>query len=299
MTCPFLKEAQVRYCRCSTVRKLIPLSPAGHSDEKCSSESHASCPVYQSQPEEETAFGPCPYLRESLMQYCGAASVAKFVPYSESLLSRCGNDGYRYCELYLAMAHPGMPTEDVDGIPLPGWLQYSANHMWLDVTDDGSCHAGIDGFLSRALGTIDRITYVWLAGQHRPTAVITVAGTDLEVVFPNSFLLTKCNLYLRADPSKITTEPYTGGWLFEGVPAPETTDNLVRGSEARHWMEEEQRHMNEFLQQSGSHSQELGPSYCDGGLFASGVARHLDRDRLLALSHEFFSPYASRKGKSK
>src|SRR5450631_156774 len=104
MTCPFLKEAHVRYCRSSTVRKLIPLA-AGRSDEKCSSGSHASCPVYQSQPEGLTASGPCPYLRESLMQYCGAASVAKFVPYSESLLSRCGNDGYRYCELYLAMAH--------------------------------------------------------------------------------------------------------------------------------------------------------------------------------------------------
>src|ERR1017187_747152 len=302
MTCPFLKEAQVRYCRSSAVRKLIPLAPAGRSDEKCSSASHASCPVYQSQPEEQTASDACPYLRESLMQYCGAASVARFVPYSESLLSRCGNDGYRYCELYLAMAHPGLPTEDADGIPLPGWLRYSATHMWLDVTDDGACHAGIDAFLSRALGTIDRVTYVWLAGQHRPTAVLSVAGTDLEVVFPNSFLLTKCNLYLRADPSKITAEPYTSGWLFEGVPAPETTDNLIRGAEARLWMEEEQRRMNEFLQQQQQgdrHSQELGPSYCDGGLFAHGVARHLDRDGLLALSHEFFPPYANRKRASK
>jgi glycine cleavage system H lipoate-binding protein len=294
MTCPFLKEAQVRYCRSSTVRKLIPLSPAAQSDEKCSSASHASCPVYQSQPEDETAFGPCPYLRESLMQYCGAASVAKFVPYSESLLSRCGNDGYRYCELYLAMAHPGKPADDVDGIPMPDWLRYSANHMWLDVTDDGACHAGIDAFLSRALGAIDRITYVWLAGQHRPTAILTVAGTDLEVVFPNSFLLTKCNLYLRADPSKITADPYTAGWLFEGIPAPETTDNLIQGADARHWMEEEQRRINQFLQEQPQGNCGPGQTLCDGGLFAHGVARQLDRDRRLALSHEFFSPYATR-----
>src|SRR6185369_11865718 len=145
MTCPFLKEAQVRYCRSSTVRKLIPLGPAARSDEKCSSAAHASCPVFQSQPEEPADMGACPYLRESLMQYCGAASVSKFVPYSESLLSRCGNDGYRYCELYLAMAHPGASAGEVDGIPLPEWLQYSANHMWIDITDDGACHAGIDG----------------------------------------------------------------------------------------------------------------------------------------------------------
>ena len=90
------------------------------------------------------------------MQYCGAAPVARFVPYSESLISRCGNDSFRYCELYLGMAHPAPSSVQVDGIPVPDWLQYSANHMWLDVTEDGICHAVIDAFLSRALGTVDR-----------------------------------------------------------------------------------------------------------------------------------------------
>jgi len=297
MTCPFLKEAQVKYCGTAAPRKLIPLAPAGNADEKCASAAHQGCPVFQSQPAEQPAFGPCPYLRESLMQYCGAAPVTRFVPYSESLLSRCGNDSFRYCELYLAMAHPGRPSEEVDGIGLPGWLRYSANHMWLDVTDDGTCHAGIDAFLSRALGKIDRLSYVWLAGRHRPTAVLTVGGTDLEVVFPNPFLLTKCNLYLRAEPSPIINEPYTGGWLFEGVPEPETAKGLFRGPEARDWMEDEQRRMNEFLQQD-HRSGDLCHLAADGGLFAPGVARKLDRDHLLGLFHEFFSPYASEKGVS-
>jgi glycine cleavage system H lipoate-binding protein len=226
------------------------------------------------------------------MQYCGAAPVPKLIPYSESLLSRCGNDSFRYCELYLSMAHPHLEAEEVDGVPLPGWLKYSANHMWLDVTDDGVCHAGIDAFLSRALGKIDRICYVWLKGRHRPTAVLTVDGLDLEVVFPNPFLLTNCNLYLRADPSRLTSEPYTGGWLFEGVPEPGTPENLLEGAGARAWMEQEQRRINEFLQQQ-VHTAE--PVAADGGLFASGLARLLDRDQRLALFHEFFSPYASGK----
>ncbi|HEY2018336.1 MAG TPA: hypothetical protein VGH38_32750 [Bryobacteraceae bacterium] len=294
MTCPFLKEAQVSYCRTATVRKLIPTAQTGNAGEKCSSPAHTTCPVYQQQIMKESAFGPCPYLTESLMQYCGAAPVTRFVPYSESLLSRCGNDGFRYCELYLAMAHPDQASEEVDGIALPERLEYSANHMWLDVTDDGTCHAGIDAFLSRALGKIDRISYVWLSGQHRPTAVITVGGTDLEVVFPNPFLLTKCNLYLRADPARITAEPYTGGWLFEGVPGPETSNGLVAHTQAREWMEEEQRRMNQFLQEQQSLEGQCHLA-ADGGLFAEGVARGLDRDHMLGLFHEFFSPYASRK----
>jgi glycine cleavage system H lipoate-binding protein len=299
MTCPFLKEAQVKYCQTASLRKLIPIAQTARAEEKCDCGLHSTCSVFRMQPSSEAtgaepdSSGTCPYLRQSLMQYCGAAPVTKLVPYSESLLSRCGNDSFRYCELYLGMAHPGAPAGEVDGLPLPGWLQYSANHMWLDVTSDGACHAGIDAFLSRALGKVDRISYVWLKGSHRPTAVLSVNGTDLEVVFPNPFLLTNCNLYLRADPGRLTSQPYTGGWLFEGVPSPESTAGLMSGSPAREWMEQEQRRANEFLQQQ--HSQESLGACADGGEFAPGVLGALDRERRLALFHEFFSPYASGK----
>jgi glycine cleavage system H lipoate-binding protein len=290
MTCPFLKETQVKYCQAATVRKLIPLGTPGNADEKCASAAHATCPVFQARGSEDPQ-GACPHFGESLMQYCGAAPVARFIPYSESLISRCGNDSFRYCELFLAMAHPGLDAEDVDGIPVPNWLRYSANHMWLDVTEDGTCHAGIDAFLSRALGPVERITYVWQKGNHRPTAVLTAGGVDLEVVFPNSLILTDCNLYLRADPGRLAAQPYTGGWLFEGKPVEGTTADLMEGAAARQWMETEQRRINEFLQQQSGN----GQFAADGGLFSAGLARLLDRDRMLALFHEFFSPYASGK----
>jgi glycine cleavage system H lipoate-binding protein len=292
MTCPFLKETQVKYCQTAAVRKLIPLANTGRTEEKCSSDAYVSCPVYRSQHPEESASAHCPYLRESLMQYCGAAPVAKLVPYSESLLSRCGNDSFRYCELYLSMAHPDLSAAEVDGIPVPDWLSYSPNHLWLDVTDDGVCHVGIDAFLSRALGPIEGLTYVWTKGRHRPTAVLTVGGMNLEVVFPNSFLLTNCNLYLRADPARITDEPYTGGWLFEGVPEPGTRENLIPGAEAHAWMAREQHRIHEFLQQQPGPA---GPCAADGGMFAAGLVKHLDRGQVLTLFHQFFSPYASGK----
>ena len=281
MTCPFLREAQVKFCRTAAVRKLIPLSLAAKTGEKCGSAEHTSCAVFrEQQPEDAGSTGACPYLRESLMQYCGAAPVARFVPYSESLISRCGNDGYRYCELYLGMAHPAL-GEPADGLAVPDWLRYSGNHMWLDVTEDGFCHAGIDAFLSRAVGKVDRISYVWQKGVRRPSAVLTVNGMDLEVVFPNAFNLTGCNLYLRADPSRLASEPYTGGWMFEGTPLPGTTDGLVQGPAARGWMEREKERINEFLQQQSGCT-------ADGGEPARGVLRGLEREQALALYHEFF-----------
>ena len=294
MTCPFLREAQVKYCRTATVRKLIPLAQTGRTEEKCASAEHRACKVFQSQPpiEDAAAAGPCPYLCESLMQYCAAAPVAKLVPYSESLISRCGNDSYRYCELYYSMAHPGEPAGEVDGIAMPERLLYTPNHMWLDMSQDGVCHVGIDAFLSRVLGRVDRLTYVQQKGNHRPAAVLTVAGVDLEVMFPNRMLLKGCNLYLRANPSRLTDEPYTAGWLFEGEPLPATAEHLMENGEARQWMEQEQRRMTEFLQQEDSQQQ---PTMGDGGLFAADLAHRLDPDRTRVLFHEFFSPYAGGK----
>lgn len=286
MACSFLREVQVKYCRAATVRKLIPLAQ-GAAEVRCASADHVSCKVFQLEPVAQGADGPCPHLSESLMQYCGAAPVAKLVPYSEPSLSRCGGENFRYCELYQAMAHPqtAEAAAAVEGIAVPDGLRYSANHMWLDVTDDRICHAGIDAFLARALGKIDGLAFVWQTGRRRPAAVLTVAGMDLEVVFPNPLLLTSCNLHLRANPSRLAADPYTGGWLFEGTALPDTFAGLRPGFEAHTWMEQEQGRMNEFLQQQTSPSRA-----CDGGLFAAGLPQRLDRAQWLACFHEFFTP---------
>jgi glycine cleavage system H lipoate-binding protein len=290
MTCPFLRETQVKYCRSASIRKLIPLAQAGSTEEKCSTIAHQTCSAYRSELAGPASDGECPFLRESLMQYCSAAPVTRFVPYSESLLSRCGTDSFRYCDLYLSMAHPDLSHDEVDGLPLPGWLSYSSNHMWLEVTEDGVCHAGIDAFLARALGVIERLSYVWEKGRHCPTAVLTAAGQDFEVVFPNPMLLTNCNLYLRANPARLAAEPYTAAWLFEGLPLPETRNHLRSGAAARKWMEREQTRINEFLQRPVDGSQ---PCVADGGQFAEGLASHIPPECLRALFHEFFSPGAS------
>ena len=129
-------------------------------------------------------------------------------------------------------------------------------------------------------------------GRHCPTAVLHGSGLDLEVVFPNPLLLTGCNLYLRADPARLASEPYTGGWLFEGMPLPETTKGLVKGATAREWMEQEQRRMNEFLQQSQGPALRRRPT---AACSARVWPRCCRRDRMLALFHEFFSPLASGK----
>ena len=299
MACPFLKETEVKFCQMAGVRKMIPLAGGCAPDvlpaaEKCTSPAFVTCPVYQRQAQESAALDRCPWLQDSLMQYCGAAPVTRFVPYSESSLSRCGAETFRYCDLYLGMAHPEREEEDVDGVRMPSRLRYSVNHMWLDMAPDGRCHAGIDGFLARALGGVERIGYVWQKGHHRPAAVLTAGGVDLQAVFPNPMALTGCNLYLRADPSRLIDEPYTAGWLFEGQMLPETAEGLMEGAAAREWMRREHGRVNEFIHERllSAGGQRLS---ADGGIFSPGLVRSLDRDRAVGFFHEFFSPFASLK----
>ncbi len=285
MTCPFFKEAQVKYCQTAAVRTLIPLAQDATAQEKCSSPAHVTCPIYQGAPQNGDPIEACPHLRESLMQYCAAAPVVKFIPYSESLLSRCGNDSFRYCEVYQGMARPAAASITAEEIGVPDWLLYSPNHMWLDLTSDGVCHAGIDALLSRVLGKVDAVSYVKLTGRQRPAAMLRSAGMDFEVRFPNPFHVTSCNLYLRANPARLTEQPYTGGWLFEGVPEEGIAEHCRRGSAAKEWMQEEQRRLNGYLQ-------EVTGVAADGGSVAENLGARLDRSQMLALFYEFFSPYA-------
>jgi glycine cleavage system H lipoate-binding protein len=283
MQCPFFREALFRTCRIAPVRKPIPVTAGDRAAERCGSRAYAACPTYPGSPDDnEAAADACPFLQESRMQYCGAAPVAKFVPSSEPLASSCATDCHHYCELYVSMAHPHRLPAGDNVINVRAGMRYSTSHMWLDLTAEGACYAGIDAFLSRALGRVDRIRYVWPAGRHRPAAVVTVDGTDFEIIFPNSMLLRRCNLYLRADPSRLTADPYAAGWMFEGTPEEETSRDLLDAGEARLRMEEEVRRISEYLQE------QLGFA-ADGGIFAKGVLRHLTVEERLPLFHEFFS----------
>ncbi len=166
------------------------------------------------------------------MQYCGAAPIAKMMPYSESRTLALRQRSLS------ATANSTSPWRTPARYPPTKWMgsrsplarRYSANHMWLDVDEDGLCHAGIDAFLSRALGP-RRTRQLRLAdaASTAPPPSSRSTAMDHDVVFPNPFLLTNCNLYLRTDPSRLTSDPYTGGWLFEGVPTPETTEQPAPG----------------------------------------------------------------------
>ncbi len=321
MRCPFLREAQVKSCQASAFRKMIVRSADDVSHEKCSTSEYMSCPAAKQLHEEIPNRERCPFLQESLMQYCSAAPVPKYIPYSESLLSRCGNDSHRYCEVFLGLAQPESAGTNnstscavvsqtcerengswVEGIFVPSSLAFSSNHLWLDLSEDGYCCIGIDAFLSRVLGRAERVSFATVRGRVMPAAVLSVQGIDLQVVFPLTIILTKVNTYLRVNSEHLTGKPYNRGWLFEGI-LPKSAENekrcsdeFVRGNIAVEWMADEVRRLSEFVHEHFIPARDtLGAVMNDGGVFCENLAKHLTREELLHLFNEFFSPYISRR----
>ncbi len=308
MRCPFLREAQVKFCRASAHKKMIVRLAGQPENERCSSTEYVNCLAAKELLEEHPSADHCPFLHESLVQYCTASAVTKYIPYSESILSQCGTDSHKYCELYLALAQPASAPvleqnqiagiTSIEDIRIPDGLWFSPNHLWLDIGDDGMLHIGIDAFLAKVLGNAEEITFVTTKGYTRPAVVLKVHGVDLQLVFPNPVNITRANTYLRTSPGKVFTDPYTAGWLFEASDgeskrATAANQGLVRGNTAVKWMESEVQRLSSFAHEIASRPDTQGAvMMADGGNFKSELAQHLTREELLRLFNEFFSPYA-------
>lgn len=316
MRCPFLREAQVKSCRASIYQKMIVRAPGGAAGERCTSPEYVDCPAARQRHEERPSDAHCPFLQESLVQYCAAAPVTKYIPWSESMTTRCGNDGHRWCDMYLSLAEPDRPDGDTGGagdddegtagacvgeVSMPRGLAWASNHMWLDESGDGHCHLGVDMFLTRVLGNVQAVSFPTIAGVQRPAAVLRAHGVDFSMIFPASLEITGVNGKLRTEPERLIEEPYRKGWLFEaraGEGRPADVAGLLRRRAAVEWMRREADRLTRFVHDEMVREPAGEPALpADGGEPMPGVAKALHRDSLLRLYHEFFSPCEGRRGR--
>jgi glycine cleavage system H lipoate-binding protein len=303
--CPFLREEQVKSCQAAPFRKSLARSFATGEGERCTSTDHRACAALHESREAHPDASRCPFLRESLVQFCAASPRPTYVPWSESPDLRCAHDGHRFCELFLAAAGrsargPAVPTSDADeaetavveGVPVPGWLFYADNHMWLDVGDDGLCHLGVDAFLTRLLGEVERLAFLTVKGDVRPAVVFTVAGVDLTLAFGRHLPLVAANTRLRSALDRLVGDPYGLGWLFcarwEG-----RADGLRHGPAAREWMAAESARLSSAVHERLLRPRDGMALPADGGRPAPGFLRHLEREDALRLCASFFPLPAS------
>jgi len=273
MPCPFLKEGRARYCHAAPVRKLILDGPGAGDGGLCASPSYFACELVK---KDEMQHNRCPHQEEIRVLYCGVSPVTKLVPFSDSELCSCTSNSYRYCDSYLTLARPHASTATPN-------LLYSPNHFWLDAEDSGLCHVGIDGFLADVAGSVDGITFVTLRGTHCPALALTIHGVEWPMSFPNPLMIQRVNSLVRSDPSRIASDPFGAGWLFEGWEVPKRTrSGLIAGAQAVAWQGEERTRLAQEIHET--HALD-----CDGGMPVTGVAQMLPRQHLVCMFQHFFS----------
>ena len=295
MQCPFLKETRVRWCRAAGIRKPIPEAQSDDAACRCLDERFRDCRWLP--PAARPAAPPCPYLDQALVQYCEAAPLTRFVPFSEPLLSRCGSDAHRYCDFYVEILRAARPAFAGQEFCAPQDLLYTRNHWWVDLQGDGLCHLGLDAFLARLLGDVERAAVMTTRGIACPVAVFTCRGIDFTATFPVPLAVEAANPHLRIDPRRMLREPYSLGWLIRGRLAGPGREALMPllmpAAEAREAMEEDARRVNEMLQ---ARAHAAAPSaMADGGLFEPGLLGMLEREEALRLFHEFCPPLAGQR----
>jgi glycine cleavage system H lipoate-binding protein len=273
MPCPFLREGRARYCHAAPVRKLILEGPGASDGGRCASSRYLDCELAsRSQPARER----CPHLEDIRVQYCSVSAIPKLVPFSDSELSSCTSNTYRYCDSYLHLAQPHATTPVAT-------LLFSQNHFWLDAEASGLCHIGIDEFLAHIAGTLDGITFVSSRGTHSPALALTVHGVEWPMSFPNPLMIQKVNSRVRSDPARVTADPYGAGWLFEGWEIPgRTRAGLVCGPQAAAWKLQEQERLAQQIHESHAPG-------CDGGTPVRGIAQLLPREDLVRVFQAFFA----------
>lgn len=273
MACPFLREGRARYCHAAPVRKMILDGPGASEGGRCTSARYVDCELADKRGARQER---CPHLEEIRVQYCGVSAIPKLVPFSESQLSSCTSDNYRYCDSYLHLAQP-------HATKAPASLLYSSNHFWLDAEESGLCHIGVDGFVADVAGNVDGVTFVTAHGTHCPALALTIHGVEWPMSFPNPMMIQKVNSRLRSDPSRLTADPYGAGWLFEGWEVPgRTRAGLISGQQATAWQEEQRERLTEEIHERHAPG-------CDGGAPVRGIAQFLSRTDLVCLFQHFFS----------
>jgi glycine cleavage system H lipoate-binding protein len=298
-----LQETTIRYCGEESEHRVFLRADEEVAGSPCLDFSWVNCETarehFASQDLPELpARSQCPLLREKLVQYCDASPVRTYVPFVHGLLSRCQNDGYRYCPLYLQRERPEVRLRGrsvkVGDLTVATDRSYSPNHMWIDEGELGQCHIGIDAFAAWIFDYVSVVHFVSRRGLDQPHVILGNEHVQLDLVFPARLEITEANAHLRSHPDALLEDPYGAGWIFEGQLAETTRRSdaergLVPGDAAEAWMKDELDRLDGFVRDQLPPAPEgSAPTCADGGTVRPALTAALPASQNARLFHDFF-----------
>ncbi|MBD3388005.1 MAG: glycine cleavage system protein GcvH [Candidatus Altiarchaeales archaeon] len=135
---------------------------------------------------------------------------------------------------------------DVEGYDLPEELYYHREHYWAKV-EGNKCKVGATDFTQKLAGEISYVMMPFEGDEVKQDDKVGTIETKKwvgDLYAPVSGSITAVNQDLYDDPSKINSDPYGEGWIFEvEMSDPGEVDNLMKGDAAVEWQKAEvQKH---------------------------------------------------------
>jgi glycine cleavage system H protein len=188
-----------------------------------------------------------------------------------------------------AFPAPAIPLEELS---IPHGIFFDRGHTWLEIERSGKARVGMDAFIQKALGRIDRVEMP-VEGREvlRGEKLFAIRIGNRTAVFtsPLDGVVAGINEGLFLDPQALTNDPYRRGWICALSPK-----NLARNlrqlyiaEEAKDWLERELQRLRDFFSSSPIESPALGEVMLDGGCLRKGLLESLDDDSWRRFTQEF------------
>ena len=145
---------------------------------------------------------------------------------------------------------------NIRGFRLPQGYYFHLGHTWVRVEEKAEVCIGIDDFILRLAGSVDRIElpFVGDAIHQGHTAFKACQGAkQISLQMPVSGIVTAINLAAREKPAVIMEDPYASGWLIK-VQARNLRSDLKRltiGGESVDWLNREIDRLNREFESIG------------------------------------------------
>lgn len=146
---------------------------------------------------------------------------------------------------------PRVPLK-MDSFHIPKGLFYHQGHTWAEILFSGKVRIGMDDFVQRVIGRIDKVELPKLGRevkQGEKVISLVQGGKRLTLVSPVDGVIDGINEELLANLADLKKDPYTTGWLFMVKPN-NLYDNLMHlkiGEEAATWFQTELERLREFV----------------------------------------------------
>jgi glycine cleavage system H protein len=175
-------------------------------------------------------------------------------------------------------------------LSVPLGLFFDKSHVWVRLNDSGEVRIGLDEFLIKAVGKIDRIETLpsgTTVKSGEKIAVCFVDGKRFVIKSPISGTIISKNESFNKEGENLSEDPYFSGWILKVWPLEikESIKDLMIGKSAEQWMKRELGRFTDFLSRNATLA--LKPALADGAKPIVGAVSYLDEDGFNKFVEEF------------